>query len=88
MPSSSKSSRSKSSGTSSKSGSSTSGNALSSKDVDMMVDHMNTEALAYKKCSVYANYFMDGPLKDMANRAAKHHKQHFDALEKFLNEQS
>ncbi len=90
MPSPSKTSKAKSTSTGSKSSAGGSGGSspLSSKDVDIMVDHMNTEALAYKKCSVYASYFMDDTLKEVANRAAKHHKQHFDALEKFLNGQS
>ena len=58
---------------------------LGSKDLSILEDQMNHEALAYKKCTIYAKYFMDASLKDMANSAAQHHKQHFDALESYLN---
>lgn len=58
---------------------------IEAKNLDILQDQMHHEALAYKKCSIYAGYFTEQPLKDMANSAAQHHKQHFDALQNYLN---
>ena len=58
---------------------------ITSKDLGTIQDEMYHEALAYKKFSVYSQYFTDPQLKDMANRGAQHHKQHFDALQNYLN---
>jgi ferritin len=58
---------------------------IESKNLDIVKDQMNHEALAYKKCTVYAQYFTEQPLRDMANSMAQHHKQHFDALNTYLN---
>lgn len=58
---------------------------IGSRDLSILVDQMNHEALAYKKCTVYSQYFMDSSLKDIATAAAQHHKQHFDALENYLS---
>lgn len=46
---------------------------------------MYHEALAYKKSRIYAEILSEQPLKDMANRFAQHHKQHFDALQNYLD---
>ena len=48
-------------------------------------DQMYHEALAYKKSRIYAEILSEQPLKDMANRFAQHHKQHFDALQNYLD---
>lgn len=58
---------------------------IESKNLDIVKDQMYHEALAYKKCTVYSQYFTEQPLKDMANSMAQHHKQHFDALQSYLN---
>jgi len=46
------------------------------------------EALAYKKCRVCSEWLSDQTLKDIANRAAQHHKQHFDSLDNYLRSHS
>ena len=57
---------------------------IDNKDLSVVEDEMYSEALAYKKYSVYSTYFGDQSLKNMANAAAQHHKQHFDALQSYL----
>lgn len=58
---------------------------IDTKNLDIIKDQMFHEALAYKKCMVYANTLTEQPLKDMANNFAQHHKQHFDTLQNYLN---
>lgn len=58
---------------------------IDAKNLTIIEDQLKREALAYKKCSVYSNYFQDPALKNIANTAAQHHKQHFDALQNYLN---
>jgi hypothetical protein len=58
---------------------------MDTKDLSILQDEMHTEALLYKKCSVYSGYFNDPALKDVANRAAEHHRRHFDSLHGYLN---
>ena len=48
------------------------------------IDSKN-EALAYKKCKLYGDSLQEQPLRDMAHNFAQHHKQHFDALQNYLN---
>lgn len=63
-----------------------SGNALmTDKDLSIIEDQMYKEALLYKKCATYADYFADTNLKSMANAAAEHHKQHFRKLHEHLS---
>ena len=57
---------------------------VDAKDLSVVQDQMYSEALAYTKCTVYSGYFNDQSLKNMANAAAQHHKQHFDALQGYL----
>ena len=59
-------------------------NDLSSTDLTVVQDEMYSEALAYKKCRVYADRFGDPTLKSMAGAHAEHHRQHFDALQNYL----
>lgn len=59
--------------------------SIDTKDLSVIEDEMYQEALLYKKCSVYSNYFTDQNLKNMASAAAQHHRQHFDALHGYLN---
>ena len=51
----------------------------------ILQDEMYSEALLFKKCTVYAGYFNDPALKRMAENAAGHHRRHFDTLHGYLN---
>ena len=64
---------------------STSQPQIESKNLTILEDQLNYEALAQKKSEVYANYFTDPSLKTMANQIAQHHKQNFDNLFNYLN---
>ncbi len=58
---------------------------IDSKTLSIIEDQANHEAIAYKKCTVYANYFQDKSLQEMAQCQAQHHREHFDALQNYLN---
>ena len=58
---------------------------MDTKNLGISEDQMHHEALAYKKCTLYSEYFQDQTLKNLANCAAQHHRQHFDALQSYLN---
>ena len=58
---------------------------IDTKNLGIIQDQMQHEALAYKKCSVYTQYFTDPVLSSLAAQSAQHHKQHFDALQNYLN---
>lgn len=58
---------------------------LTTKDLGILQDQLNQEALAYKKCDVYSGYFTDPALKNLAMQMKKHHKQNFDGLFSYLN---
>lgn len=58
---------------------------ISTKDLSILQDEMHSEALMYKKYSVYAGYFNDPQLRNVAQQAAGHHKQHFECLQNYLN---
>ena len=55
------------------------------KDLGIIQDQLIHEALAFKKWTVYENSFTDTQLKQIAQRTADHHKQHFDTLQNYLN---
>ncbi len=57
---------------------------IESKNLTIIEDQMNHEALAYKKSEVYANYFTDMGMKNLAGQLAQHHKQNFDNLLNYL----
>ena len=59
--------------------------SIDTKDLGTVQDEMYAEALAYKKCKVYESRFQDQALKSMASTHAEHHRQHFDALNDYLN---
>ena len=59
--------------------------SIDSKNLDIIKDQMYHEALAYKKCKLYVDSLQEQPLRDMAHNFAQHHKQHFDALQNYLN---
>lgn len=58
---------------------------LDVKDLGILQDELIHEALAYKKWTVYQDAFQDSQLKQIAQQTAQHHKQHFDALQTYLN---
>ena len=60
-------------------------NSINNTDLTVVQDEMYSEALAYKKCAVYADRFRDQTLRSMAQNHAEHHRQHFDALQNYLN---
>lgn len=59
--------------------------SMTTTDLTIIQDEMYKEALLYKKCSAYADYFTDANLKGMARTAAEHHRKHFDTLHGYLN---
>lgn len=58
---------------------------IASKNLSMLEDQLNYEALSNKKLSVYADYCQDQNLKNVCQNAAQMHKQHFDQLLTYLN---
>lgn len=62
-----------------------SGGSINNTDLTVVQDEMYSEALAYKKCAIYADRFRDQTLRSMAQAHAEHHRQHFDALQNYLN---
>ncbi|NLU52641.1 MAG: hypothetical protein GXX10_07245 [Clostridiaceae bacterium] len=58
---------------------------LSSKNLTILEDMLNYESLYYKKLNMYSQSCNDPQLKDVCNRAAQLHKQHFDLLFNYLN---
>lgn len=58
---------------------------LESKNLTILEDQLNHEALAYKKCDQYSQYFVDQNLKNISQQIAQHHKQHFDNLLNYLH---
>jgi len=59
--------------------------SIDAKNLDIVKDQMFHEALAYKKCSIYSDIFDEPALKSMAGGFAQHHRQHFDALQNYLD---
>lgn len=58
---------------------------LDARNLEILKEEMYHEALAYKKCKVYSELLAEQPLRDMACTLAQHHKQHFDALQNYLD---
>lgn len=58
---------------------------LESKNLTIIEDQLNHEALAYKKCVYYSQNLTDSNLKNLSSQIAQHHKQHFDSLFNYLN---
>lgn len=57
---------------------------IESKNLTILEDRLNNEALAAKKSEIYAEYFADPQLKSCAQQIANHHRQNFDALLSYL----
>lgn len=58
---------------------------IASKNLTMLEDQLNYEALCNKKMSLYSTYCQDQNLKNVCQKAAQMHKQHFDQLLNYLN---
>ncbi len=58
---------------------------ITSKNLGILEDMMNYESLYYKKLDMYSQSLNDPQLKDICNKAAQLHKQHFDMLFNYLN---
>lgn len=59
--------------------------SLTSKNLTIIEDQMNKEALNCKKMNLYANYCNDNELKNICQKASQMHKKHFDSLFNYLN---
>ena len=58
---------------------------IEAKNLMIIEDHLNHEALAAKKSELYAEYFADPALKSCAQQLAKHHKDNFINLLNYLD---
>ncbi len=58
---------------------------LTASNLKVLVDSMNHEALASKKCDFFAQQIADPALKGMVMDIAKHHRANFDKLFNYLN---
>jgi len=58
---------------------------LTSKNLTILEDMLNYEALYYKKLDMYAQSCNDTQLKDICNKAAQLHRKHFDMLFNYLS---
>lgn len=58
---------------------------LKSKNLAILEDQLNYEALFNRKLNIYANYCTDQNLKNLCQQAAQMHKQHYDILLNYLN---
>ncbi len=62
-------------------------NTLSSKDLSILEDQLNHEALANQKAAAYAESLQDPQLKALANTLAQHHKHRYETMYNYLNGQ-
>lgn len=60
---------------------------LSTKDLSILEDQLNHEALANQKAAAYAESIKDPQLKALANTLAAHHKQRYETMYNYLNGQ-
>ena len=58
---------------------------IASKNLTMLEDELNYEILCNRKMNLYANYCVDQNLKNVCDKAAQMHKQHFDQLYGYLS---
>lgn len=58
---------------------------LTSKNLTILEDMLNLESLNYKKLDMYSQSCNDPQLKDICNKTAQLHKQHFDMLLNYLD---
>ncbi len=57
---------------------------IESKNLSIIEDQLKHEALATKKCEVYAGYFADPALKSTVEQLATHHRDNFNNLLGYL----
>jgi len=57
---------------------------IESKNLMILEDQLNHEALAAKKSETYAEYFQDAQLKQTAENIAQHHRDNFNNLLSYL----
>jgi len=57
---------------------------LESKNLTILEDQLNHEALGNKKCDVYSNLFSDANAKNVVMQIAQHHRQRFENLLQYL----
>jgi len=57
---------------------------IEEKNLIILEDQLKHEALAYRKCNVYAEYFQDPTLQDAVRELAWHHKTNFENLLEYL----
>lgn len=58
---------------------------IESKNLSLIEDQMNHEALACKKFEAYAGQFQDPQLRQHAQTLSQHHRSNFDTLNQYLN---
>jgi hypothetical protein len=58
---------------------------LASKNLTILEDQLNYEALSTKKLNLYSSYCSDPNLKNVCERAEQMHRKHFDILYDYLN---
>lgn len=59
---------------------------LAAKNLTILEDQMNHEALAFKKYDAYEKSCQDEALKSLCQNAKSMHKRHFDVLFTYLND--
>ena len=58
---------------------------LTSTNLKVLIDQMNHEAIAAKKCEFYSSLLGDTALKGMVMTLSQHHREHYDKLFNYLN---
>jgi hypothetical protein len=58
---------------------------LASKNLSILEDQLNQEALLVKKFQNYASQCQDTQLQNMCNQMASKHKNHYETLLSYLN---
>jgi hypothetical protein len=58
---------------------------IESRNLMLLKNQMRLEALAAKKCELYAGYFQDPELKSRAQQLALHHRDNISSLVTYLD---
>lgn len=58
---------------------------LESKNLSILEDQLQQEAVCYAKCNQYAQFLTQPDSKALVSRMAQTHKRHFDSLLNYLN---
>jgi hypothetical protein len=58
---------------------------LTATNLKVLVDQMNHEALATKKCEFFSPLIADQAIKGMVMSLAQHHREHYGKLFDYLN---